>query len=94
MVSGHPVGMCCQSTFHSFKKKIMKGQSSRARHKEGRQSRGGSGGNEAGENSIRLSRQPHAERTTQRKSELSDARGTLAGEVDKDQSLKIKKRKE
>lgn len=35
VVSGHPTGMCSESVFHSWAQKIMKGQSSRARHNEG-----------------------------------------------------------
>lgn len=35
VVSGHPAGMCSESAFHSWVQKIMKGQSSRARHNEG-----------------------------------------------------------
>lgn len=41
-VSGHPAGMCSESAFHSRLLKIMKGQSSRARHNEGWESRKGS----------------------------------------------------
>lgn len=39
VVSGHPTGMCRESIFHSWVQKIMKRQSSRARHNEGWESR-------------------------------------------------------
>lgn len=58
VVSGHPAGMCTEGAFHSPVQKIMKWQSGRARHNEGRERRKKQVGKQANHN-IHLSRQPY-----------------------------------